>query len=188
MNLTFYGADKEVTGSCHCLTVNGRHILIDCGMQQGEDETNNWEFPFHANLVDYVLITHAHIDHSGRLPLLVKQGFQGKIIATSKTTYLMQIMLRDSAHIQEMDAAQATRKGRRAGRQPKQPMYTLDDADAAIQLMESCEYGEIVDVCPGVRARFVDAGHLLGSSSIEIWATEDDVTRKLVFSGDIGKD
>ncbi|MCH3971967.1 MAG: MBL fold metallo-hydrolase [Oscillospiraceae bacterium] len=186
MELTFFGADKEVTGSCHCLTVNGKHILIDCGLQQGADEIDNADLAFHANLVDYVLITHAHIDHSGRLPLLVKQGFQGKILSTRKTTDLMKIMLRDSAHIQVMDAEQAARKGKRAGRKPKEPLYTLDDAEDAIQLMESCEYKEMVELFPGVKVRFVDAGHLLGSSSIEVWATEKDITRKLVFSGDIG--
>ena len=142
MELTFYGADKEVTGSCHCLTVNGKHILIDCGLQQGADETDNSKLPFYANLVDYVLVTHAHIDHTGRLPLLVKQGFQGEILATQKTAYLMDIMLRDSAHIQEMDAQQAMRKGRRAGKKPKAPLYTVDDALAAIKLIQGCEYGE----------------------------------------------
>ena len=186
MELTFYGADKEVTGSCHCLTVNGKHILIDCGLQQGADETDNSKLPFYANLVDYVLVTHAHIDHTGRLPLLVKQGFQGEILATQKTAYLMDIMLRDSAHIQEMDAQQAMRKGRRAGKKPRAPLYTVDDALAAIKLIQGCEYGETVELCEGVRVRFNDAGHLLGSASVEVWATEDDVTKKLVFSGDIG--
>ena len=186
MKLTFYGADKEVTGSCHCLTVNGKHILIDCGLQQGADETDNSALPFCANLVDYVIVTHAHIDHTGRLPLLVKQGFQGKILATRKTAYLLDIMLRDSAHIQEMDAEQALRKGRRSGHLPKAPLYTVEDAEAAVKLLESCEYEEDVPLCEGVRVRFTDAGHLLGSASVEIWAEENGVTKKLVFSGDIG--
>ncbi|HCA71479.1 MAG TPA: MBL fold hydrolase [Ruminococcaceae bacterium] len=186
MELTFYGADKEVTGSCHCLTVNGKHILIDCGLQQGADETDNSRFPFYANLVDYVIITHAHIDHSGRLPLLVKQGFQGEILTTSKTADLLDVMLRDSAHIQQVDAEQASRKGKRAGHLPHVPLYTIDDAEAAVKLLKSCEYGECIELCQGVRVRFTDAGHLLGSASVEIWATENNVTRKLVFSGDIG--
>ena len=131
MKLTFYGADKEVTGSCHCLTVNGKHILIDCGLQQGADETDNSALPFCANLVDYVIVTHAHIDHTGRLPLLVKQGFQVKILATRKTAYFLDIMLRDSAHIQEMDAEQALRKGRRSGHLPKAPLYTVEEIGRA---------------------------------------------------------
>lgn len=186
MKLTFYGADKEVTGSCHCLTVNGLHILIDCGLQQGADETDNHRLPFCPNLIDYVLVTHAHIDHTGRLPLLAKQGFQGKILATEKTAYLMDIMLRDSAHIQEMDAEQALRKGRRAGKKPKGPLYTIEDAEAAIKQITSCGYNEKISLCEGVQVRFQDAGHLLGSASVEIWATENGVTKKLVFSGDIG--
>ena len=135
MLLTFFGADKEVTGSCHCLTVNGRRILIDCGLQQGADVTNQAELPFPASSISYVLVTHAHIDHSGRLPLLVKQGFQGKIIATRKTCYLLSIMLRDSAHIQEMDAETEGRKRKRAGRQPAEPLYTLEDAEDTLKLL-----------------------------------------------------
>jgi metallo-beta-lactamase family protein len=111
MQLVFYGADKEVTGSCHCLEACGKRILIDCGLQQGADEDNNREFPFYAQQIDYVIVTHAHIDHSGRLPLLVKNGYQGKIYATGATCDLLSIMLRDSAHIQEMDAMIANRKG-----------------------------------------------------------------------------
>ena len=159
MQLTFYGADKEVTGSCHCLTVNGTRILIDCGLQQGADETDNAVLPFLASSIDYVLVTHAHIDHSGRLPLLVKRGFHGEILATRKTCYLLSIMLRDSAHIQEMDAETEARKGRRAGRQPKGPLYTLEDAEDTLKLLSHCEYGEFIELCKGVRVRFTDAGH-----------------------------
>ena len=186
MQLTFYGADKEVTGSCHCLTVNGTRILIDCGLQQGADETDNAVLPFLASSIDYVLVTHAHIDHSGRLPLLVKRGFHGEILATRKTCYLLSIMLRDSAHIQEMDAETEARKGRRAGRQPKGPLYTLEDAEDTLKLLSHCEYGEFTELCKGVRVRFTDAGHLLGSAFIEVWATENGQTKKIVFSGDIG--
>ena len=186
MLLTFFGADKEVTGSCHCLTVNGRRILIDCGLQQGADVTNQAELPFPASSISYVLVTHAHIDHSGRLPLLVKQGFQGKIIATRKTCYLLSIMLRDSAHIQEMDAETEGRKRKRAGRQPAEPLYTLEDAEDTLKLLESCEYNEFIELCSGVRVRFTYAGHPLGSAFIEVWATENGITKKIVFSGDIG--
>lgn len=188
MQLTFYGADKEVTGSCHCLTVGQRRVLVDCGLQQGADERDNQRLPFIAAQIDAVLVTHAHIDHSGRLPLLVKQGFRGPIWATRKTAYLLSIMLRDSAHIQEMDAEQAARKGRRAGVEPPQPLYSMDDVEDCLQLLRRCEYGDVIPVVPGVRARFVDAGHLLGSASIEVWATEQDQCKKLVFSGDIGND
>lgn len=186
MKLNFYGADKEVTGSCHCLTVGDKTILIDCGLQQGADVTDNAKLPFAANKVDYVLVTHAHIDHSGRLPLLVKQGFQGKICATGKTCELLSIMLRDSAHIQEMDAEYESRKGKRAGKAPVEPLYTVKDAEDTLKYLTPYSYGEMIDLCEGVKIRFVDAGHLLGSSSIEVWATENNITKKIVFSGDIG--
>ena len=113
MKLSFYGADQCVTGSCHCLEVNGKRVLIDCGLQQGRDEVSNSEFPFAANTIDFVLVTHAHIDHSGRIPMLIKQGFQGRILTTSMTARLLEIMLLDSAHIQEQDAEWKNRKGER---------------------------------------------------------------------------
>ncbi|HHV33056.1 MAG: MBL fold metallo-hydrolase [Ruminococcaceae bacterium] len=186
MQLLFYGADKEVTGSCHCLLVNGKRILIDCGLQQGADEDDNHRLPFYATQIDYVLVTHAHIDHSGRLPLLVKNGYSGKMFATRATCNLLSIMLRDSAHIQEMDAINENRKGRRAGREPEEPIYTVEDAQETMSRMVPCSYGEMVELCEGVRFRFADAGHLLGSASVELWLTERGVTRKIVFSGDIG--
>ena len=131
-------------------------------------------------------MTHAHIDHSGRIPLLVKQGFHGTIVATRLTGELMSIMLRDSAHIQESDAQWQNQKGRRAGKPIVEPLYTMADAEAAMKLVTTYEYGDTVDLCEGVRIRFVDAGHLLGSASVELWLTEGDVTRKIVFSGDLG--
>ena len=131
-------------------------------------------------------MTHAHIDHSGRIPLLVKEGFQGQIFATRLTCQLMSVMLRDSAFIQESDAEWQNQKGKRAGRPPVEPLYTVADAEAALQQLFPAEYGQILDLCDGVRIRFRDAGHLLGSSMVEIWATEGDVTKKLVFSGDLG--
>ena len=186
MKLTFFGAAKAVTGSCHCVEVNGKRILIDCGLQQGRDERDNRVLDFAPGYIDYVIVTHAHIDHTGRIPLLVKQGFHGRIVATRLTGQLMSIMLRDSAHIQESDAQWQNQKGRRAGRAPVEPLYTIADAEHAMELVETCEYGELVDLCEGVRLRFTDAGHLLGSACAELWLTEEDVTRKIVFSGDLG--
>lgn len=186
MKLCFYGADQCVTGSCHCLEVNGKRILIDCGLQQGRDEIDNAELPFHAGGIDFVLVTHAHIDHSGRLPVLIKQGFCGTILTTRVTAELLNIMLQDSAHIQESDAEYKNRKGQRAGRAPEEPLYTVDDAKNTMQFVRTCEYGEEVDVCEGVTASFIDAGHLLGSASIRLTLTENGETRTIVFSGDIG--
>ena len=186
MKLTFYGAAKAVTGSCHCLEVNGTRILVDCGLQQGRDERDNRMLDFAPGSIDYVIVTHAHIDHTGRIPLLGKQGFHGRIVTTRLTGQLMSIMLRDSAHIQESDAQWQNQKGRRAGRPPVEPLYTLADAEHAMELVTTCEYGQMVDLCPGVRLRFTDAGHLLGSACAELWLTEEGVTRKVVFSGDLG--
>ena len=186
MKLTFFGAAKAVTGSCHCLEVNGTRILIDCGLQQGRDERDNRVLDFAPGYIDYVIVTHAHIDHTGRIPLLVKQGFHGKIVTTRLTGQLMSIMLRDSAHIQESDAQWQNQKGRRAGRAPVEPLYTIADAENAMELVETYEYGELVELFEGVRLRFADAGHLLGSACLELWLTEEGVTRKIVFSGDLG--
>jgi len=186
MKLTFFGAAKQVTGSCHCLEVNGVKILVDCGLQQGRDERDNRLLDFAPGYIDYVLLTHAHIDHSGRIPLLVKQGFHGKIVTTRLTGELMGIMLRDSAHIQEQDAEWENRKGKRADRAAVEPLYTVADAEAALKLVETHEYGEEFDLCPGVKIKFTDAGHLLGSACVEVWATEGEETRKIVFSGDLG--
>ena len=125
MKLSFYGADRCVTGSCHCLEVNGKRILVDCGLQQGRDEVDNTALPFHPGSIDAVLVTHAHIDHSGRIPMLIKNGFQGKIITTRLTADLLDIMLQDSAHIQEQDAEYQNRKNKRAGRPEIEPIYTV---------------------------------------------------------------
>ncbi len=186
MKLTFFGAAHAVTGSCHCLEVNGKKILIDCGLQQGRDEHDNNALDFAPGYIDCVLVTHAHIDHSGRIPLLVKSGFTGPVYTTRLTAQLLGIMLLDSAHIQESDAQWQNQKGKRAGLPPVEPLYTVEDAQAALGQLKKVEYGEIFDLCEGVRARFTDAGHLLGSACVEIWATEGDVTKKIVFSGDLG--
>ena len=186
MKLRFYGADQCVTGSCHCLEVGGKTLLIDCGLQQGRDEVDNRELPFHPGSIDYLLITHAHIDHSGRVPLLVKEGFAGQILTTRLTARLLDIMLQDSAHIQESDAAYKNRKNERAGRVAEEPLYTVEDALRVREYVRTCEYGEEIELCPGVKATFIDAGHLLGSASIHLTLTEDGQTRTIVFSGDIG--
>ena len=186
MKLSFFGADQCVTGSCHCLEVNGKKILVDCGLQQGRDEVSNAEFPFAAGSIDYVLITHAHIDHSGRVPMLIKQGFHGQILTTRLTADLMDIMLLDSAHIQESDAEWKNRKAARSGAPHVEPLYTIEDAAQVREYMTTCEYGQKVELCEGVTVEFIDAGHLLGSASILVDATEGGVTKRLVFSGDIG--
>ena len=186
MKLSFYGADQCVTGSCHCLEVNGKRILIDCGLQQGRDEISNGEFPFAANTIDIVLVTHAHIDHSGRIPMLVKQGFQGRILTTRLTAKLLEIMLLDSAHIQEQDAEWRNRKGERSGAPKTEPLYTVEDAEQVMQYMTTGEYGQFVELCEGVTVEFVDAGHLLGSACIAMDLVENGVKKSIVFSGDLG--
>lgn len=186
MKLTFYGAARAVTGSCHCIDACGKRILVDCGLQQGRDEIDENKLPFHPGEVDYVFATHAHIDHTGRMPLLYKQGYAGKIYATRLTAELMGIMLLDSAHIQESDAMYANQKGKRAGRPEVEPLYTVEDAQTAIGNIEIHDYDQSFELCPGITVRFIDAGHLLGSSFVEFIITENGETRKLVFSGDIG--
>ena len=186
MKLTFVGAAHEVTGSCHFLQVAGKNILVDCGMEQGPDLYENPGLPISATDVDYVFFTHAHIDHSGMLPKLAKDGFKGQIFTTYATADLCNIMLRDSAHIQEFEAEWRNRKGRRAGKPEYEPVYEMQDALNAIELLVPCQYGERITICEGIQIRFTDVGHLLGSASIEVWATEDGVTKKIVFSGDIG--
>ena len=138
MKLTFFGAAKAVTGSCHCLEVQGRKILIDCGLQQGKDERDNSVLDFAPNYIDYVIVTHAHIDHTGRIPMLVKQGFQGRIVATRLTADLMDIMLQDSAHIQESDAEWKNRKAERSGAPRVEPLYTIEDAERVRQYVTTC--------------------------------------------------
>lgn len=189
MHLEFHGAVRTVTGSCFLLQVNDKRILIDCGLFQGGrsiQERNEVPFPFSPKTIDYVLVTHAHIDHSGRLPKLVKDGYSGPIISTRATVDLLHLMLLDAAHIQEMESIWSNRKAKRAGRPLGEPLYTTDDAKQALTLLSKVKYEQEVDLCDGVRLKFRDAGHILGSAFIELWATEKGVTRKFVFSGDVG--
>ena len=186
MKLHFYGADRCVTGSCHCLEINGKKILVDCGLQQGRDELDNRYLAFAPGSIDILLVTHAHIDHTGRIPLLVKNGFHGRILTTRVTADLMKIMLLDSAHIQESDAEYENRKGQRAGREHVEPLYTEQDALDVFKYVTTCEYEEKINLCEGVSAVFTDAGHLLGSASITLELEENGVHKTLVFSGDIG--
>ncbi len=187
MKLMFIGADHEVTGSCHYINVNDKHILVDYGMQQGVDVYENVDLPVDAAMIDYVFLTHAHVDHSGMLPLLYAKGFRGRIFMTDASADLCSIMLRDCAHIQQQEAEWKNRKAKRAaGAAIVEPVYTMEDADGTIRLIVPCHYNDIVEVCDGVKIRFTDIGHLLGSSSIEVWLEEGAEKRKVVFSGDIG--
>ena len=182
MVLEFLGADREVTGSCHYVMFGDINVLVDCGMEQGPDLYVNQSIPVNASLIDYVFVTHAHIDHSGLLPLLYNHGFRGKVFATKATTDLCSIMLKDSAHIQEFEAEWKNRKARRAGKPEITPMYDINDAMGVMEHFVACEYNDVINVCEGLEVRFVDAGHLLGSSSIEMWITEEGITKKLLFT------
>ena len=190
MKLEFLGAAHEVTGSCHYLEFADKHVLVDCGMEQGPDLYVNQEIPVNASTIDYVFVTHAHIDHSGLLPMLYNHGFRGQIFTTTATHQLCEIMLKDSAHIQLFEAEWKNRKAKRAGRPEVVPLYDMNDAVGVLGHFVSCDYHSVINVCEGLKVRFVDAGHLLGSSSIEMWISENTAEgveeRKIVFSGDIG--
>ena len=190
MKLEFLGAAHEVTGSCHYLEFADKHVLVDCGMEQGPDLYVNQEIPVNASTIDYVFVTHAHIDHSGLLPMLYNHGFRGQIFTTTATHQLCEIMLKDSAHIQMFEAEWKNRKAKRAGKPEVVPLYDMNDAMGVLGHFVSCDYHSVINVCEGLKVRFVDAGHLLGSSSIEMWISENTAEgveeRKIVFSGDIG--
>ena len=191
MRINFLGAAKTVTGSQTVLEVNNSRIMIDCGLFQGKrSETYqfNQSFKFSPDQIDVLLLTHAHIDHSGNIPNFVKQGYSNKIIATDATVSLAEIMLRDSGHIQEADVQYVNKKRARRGEPPVEPLYTIEDAELACQLFTPIKYNQTIDVVDGVKATFVDSGHILGSASIILDVTENGSTKKLWFSGDIGRD
>ena len=186
MVIEFIGADHEVTGSCHYLEVNGKHLLVDYGMEQGRNIYENAPLPVTPSKIDFLVLTHAHIDHTGLLPLLYKNGFRGRVIATPATRQLCQIMLRDTASIQMQEAEWKNRKAQRAGLPLSEPLYTMDDAINCLNLIESADYEEKKKLDEGIIMRFTDVGHLLGSASAEFWLEENGVQKKIVFSGDIG--
>jgi len=186
MKITFLGAAHEVTGSCTYLEVGDKRGLVDCGMEQGRDLYENAPLPVTPDLLDFVLLTHAHIDHSGLLPLLWKQGFRGSVYTSAATVQLCDIMLRDSANIQIQEATWRTRKALRAGGEPVTPLYDLDDVQGIMTRMIPCSYDTVVQVNDCVSIRLTDVGHLLGSAAIEVWLRENGEQRKICFSGDVG--
>ena len=189
MKITFLGATKEVTGSNFLVEGAGKKFLVDCGLFQGNAQTeleNEEEFMYDVHDIDFMLLTHAHIDHSGRIPKLYKEGYRNPVIATKATCDLCSIMLPDSGHIQEIEIEWKNRKRKREGKEFLPPLYTAEEAIESLELFKPVMYGEIVDLDENIKARFNDAGHMLGSSMIEIWITENGETKKIVFSGDIG--
>ena len=189
MNITFLGAAKTVTGSNFLVEAAGKKFLVDCGMYQGQakDELKNEEpFLFNVDEIDFVLLTHAHIDHSGRLPKLYKEGYRNKIIATKATCDLCAIMLPDSGHIQEMEAEWKNKKRKRKGQKELPPLYTAEEAAKSLEIFRPVKYDEIIQIDENISVRFNDAGHMLGSAIIEVWVNEDGKQIKTVFSGDIG--
>jgi len=186
MRIVFSGAAHEVTGSCHYLQAGNTHLLIDCGMEQGFNIYENIDPPVPWSQIDYVLLTHAHIDHAGMLPYIYARGFSGSVRATTASCELCNIMLKDSAHIQEMEAEWKNRKARRAGGAEVKPLYEMNDALGVLEHFVPNNYGDIVKLTDNVTIRFTDIGHLLGSASIEVWLKEEDTEKKIVFSGDIG--
>lgn len=189
MKITFLGAAKTVTGSCYLVETKESKFLVDCGMFQGhskEDLMNEEPFPFNPASIDFVILTHAHIDHSGRIPKLYVDGFKKDIITTKATMELCAIMLPDSGHIQEFENEWTNRKRERAGLPPVKPLYTFQDATDCIKLFKSVNYSEVVKVSENIKVRFNDAGHILGSSIVELWIMEKGEETKVVFSGDLG--
>ncbi len=189
MKITFLGATKTVTGSNYLIEAAGKKFLVDCGMWQGKaelEEENYQEFEFDPKEIDFMLLTHAHIDHSGRIPKLYKEGYRNKIYAHKATCDLCTLMLPDSGHIQEQESEWKNRKRIRKGEEPREPLYTAEDALRCLEIFEPVKYDEIIDITPEIHARFNDAGHMLGSSIIELWVEEEGKRIKTVFTGDLG--
>ena len=190
MELNFFGAAGEVTGSCHLIKLGKYQILLDSGLIQGSrvNETRNEQpFPFNPREIDAVILSHAHIDHSGRLPLLVKRGFSGPIYAQQATKSLCRVMLKDAAFLNEKDAEWENKKRQRKGLSPVAALYDRADAIAAMRQFKAKPYGKVISVLPGIKFRFQDAGHILGSSIVELWLDHNSLSRKVVFSGDLGQ-
>ncbi|MDD2627761.1 MAG: MBL fold metallo-hydrolase [Clostridia bacterium] len=189
MKVTFLGAAQKVTGSCTMVEACGKKFLVDCGMFQGtltEQLLNYEEFPFDIKEIDFVILTHAHIDHSGRIPKLYANGYNRPIYATKATTDLCTIMLADSGHIQEKEIEWVNRKRMRAGKTPTEAMYTAQDGLMSVSLFKSVKYDDILEPAEGIKFKMRDAGHMLGSAIVEIWINEDGKTKKIVFTGDLG--
>jgi metallo-beta-lactamase family protein len=193
VKISFHGADEEVTGSCHLIECAGRRILIDCGLFQGGreiEEDNASEFGFDAQSIDFVLLTHAHLDHCGRLPLLVKRGFRGEIITTAASRELARLVLLDAANLQEEEAVRRERRNaRRGGSHPMSPLYTVTEALNTLDYFgRTAAYGKTLQLAQGIGATFIDAGHILGSASIYLQLEENGEQRRILFSGDLGND
>ena len=189
MKITFLGAAKTVTGSNFLVEAAGKKFLVDCGMYQGkitEEMENSDPFLYDPKEIDFMLLTHAHIDHSGRIPKLYNEGFRNKIYTTKATCDLCSIMLPDSGHIQEVEITWRNRKRMREGKEDLPPLYTAEEAYKSLEVFEPVDYDDIVEVCENISVRFNDAGHMLGSAIIEVWIQEDGKTIKLVFTGDLG--
>jgi metallo-beta-lactamase family protein len=190
MKITFYGATRTVTGSMYVIEVGGKKLLLECGIHQGprdKSEQQNQKLPFDPAQIDAMILSHAHLDHSGNIPTLVKQGFTGDISMTSATRDLLGLMLRDSARIQETDAVFVNKKRQREGLPPKQPLYTMTDAEKALDSFVSYSYERPFVPMPGIKAIFHDAGHILGSAMVELELTENGKTKKFFFTGDLGR-
>ncbi len=194
MKISFHGADREVTGSCHLIECNGKRLLIDCGLFQGGHELaeeNEKPFGFNASDIDYVLLTHAHLDHCGRIPLLVKRGFKGEIITTSASRELTRLVLLDSANLQEEEARYQNRRAQRKrgnhGKAEIEPLYTVLDALNSLDcFLQTVSYEQTLELAPGIRATFLDAGHILGSACILLELAQAGKHRRVLFSGDLG--
>lgn len=189
MKIQFCGATTGVTGSCHLIKTANHTVLLDCGQFQGgkaQDEMNYEAFPFDPSEVEYLIISHAHIDHCGRLPLLVKRGFKGTVYCTDATADLLEIMLKDSGHIHEQEAEWKNRKNARAGRPLIEPLYTELEAEESLKFVKPVLYDQLIELNDEMRIVFNDAGHILGSGEIELWVTENENVSKIVFSGDLG--
>ena len=189
MKITFLGATKTVTGSNYLVEAAGKKFLVDCGLWQGKkelEEENFQEFEFDPQEIDFMLLTHAHIDHSGRIPKLYKEGYRNRIYAQKATCDLCTLMLPDCGHIQETECEWKNRKRLRKGEKPREPLYTAEEAVKCLELFEPVQYDEIIDITDDIHVRFNDAGHMLGSSIIELWVNEDGKLTKTVFTGDIG--